>query len=92
MSSWHGAGSGVDSVSSWHGAGSGVDLVTSWTGAGSGVDFGADPVMAAMASKTTGLEMPAALAEINGGSSKLEASLKSLWPTRLRGSGLAAIP
>ncbi len=86
MSSWHGAGSGVDSVSSWHGAGSGVDLVSSWTGVGSGVDFGADPVM------TTGLEMPAALAEINGGSSKFEASLKSIWPTRLRGSGLAAIP
>ncbi len=48
------------------------------TGAGSV----ADSVAATMASRTTGLEstgeMPAALAEINGGSSKLEASLKSL--------------
>ncbi len=52
-------------------------------------------VTATMASSTTGLEstgeMPAALAEINGRLSKLEASLKSRWPTRLRGSGLAAI-
>ncbi len=38
MSSWTGAGSGVDSVSSWTVAGSGVDSVSSWNGVGPGVD------------------------------------------------------
>ncbi len=36
--------------------------------------------------------IPAALAEINGGSSKLEASLKSLWPTHLIGSRTGSHP